>query len=190
MFEFNYYKLNNQKINTSFNIKNLIHIELIKPNEQHEEKSLSKIFTKIIKDKYKRDGATHTDKHETNIEEFNTVVSEDIENDITNGLNNVIRQLHDKKTLQVNLSANLTFEQLLNQLINYQFKENDLYIPEDQFGLGYKNLMRIIGKLIDYVEQYPDSDKHSKLNLICIEEPEAFMHPQMQERFIKNNGRA
>ncbi len=186
MFEFNYYKLNNQKINTSFNIKNLIHIELIKPNEQHEEKSLSKIFTKIIKDKYKRDGATHTDKYETNIEEFNTVVSEDIENDITNGLNNVIRQLHDKKTLQVNLSANLTFEQLLNQLINYQFKENDLYIPEDQFGLGYKNLMRIIGKLIDYVEQYPDSDKHSKLNIICIEEPEVFMHPQMQELFISH----
>ncbi|MEV9615371.1 AAA family ATPase [Aliarcobacter butzleri] len=186
LFEFNYYKLNNQKINTSFNIKNLIHIELIKPNEQHEEKSLSKIFTKIIKDKYKRDGATHTDKYETNIEEFNTVVSEDIENDITNELNNVIRQLHDKKTLQVNLSANLTFEQLLNQLINYQFKENDLYIPEDQFGLGYKNLMRIIGKLIDYVEQYPDSDKHSKLNIICIEEPEVFMHPQMQELFINH----
>lgn len=90
------------------------------------------------------------------------------------------------KTLQVNLSANLTFEQLLNQLINYQFKENDLYIPEDQFGLGYKNLMRIIGKLIDYVEQYPDSDKHSKLNIICIEEPEVFMHPQMQELFISH----
>lgn len=186
LFKFNYYKSNNEKINISFNIKNLIHIELIKPNEQHEEKSLSKIFTKIIKDKYKRDGATHTDKYETNIEEFNTAVSQDIENDITNGLNNVIRQLHDKKTLQVNLSANLTFEQLLNQLINYQFKENDLYIPEDQFGLGYKNLMRIVGKLIDYVEQYPDSDKHSRLNIICIEEPEVFMHPQMQELFINH----
>ncbi len=186
LFEFNYYKSNNEKINTSFNIKNLIHIELIKPNEQHEEKSLSKIFTKIIKDKYKRDGTTHTEKYETNIEEFNTTVSQDIENDITNGLNNVIRQLHDKKTLQVNLSANLTFEQLLNQLITYQFQENDIYIPEDQFGLGYKNLMRIVGKLIDYVEKYPDYDKHSKLNLICIEEPEVFMHPQMQELFISH----
>lgn len=60
------------------------------------KKKFIKNFTKIIKDKYKRDGATHTDKYETNIEEFNTVVSEDIENDITNGLNNVIRQLHDK----------------------------------------------------------------------------------------------
>lgn len=44
--------------------------------------------------------------------------------------------------------------------------------------------MRIIGELIDYVEKYPDGDKHSKLNLICIEEPEVFMHPQMQELFI------
>ena len=30
--------------------------------------------------------------------------------------------------------------------------------------LGYRNLMRII-ELIDYVEKYPDGDKHSKLNL-------------------------
>jgi predicted ATP-dependent endonuclease of OLD family len=46
--------------------------------------------------------------------------------------------------------------------------------------------MRIIGELIDYVEKYPDGDKHSKLNLICIEEPEVFMHPQMQELFINH----
>lgn len=72
----------------------------------------------------------------------------------------------------------------MDKLVQYQYKENDLNIPENQFGLGYRNLMRIIGELIDYVEQYPDGDKHSRLNLICIEEPEVFMHPQMQELFI------
>jgi len=46
--------------------------------------------------------------------------------------------------------------------------------------------MSIIGEIIDYIERYPDDVFHSKLNLICIEEPEAFMHPQMQELFIKN----
>jgi predicted ATP-dependent endonuclease of OLD family len=46
--------------------------------------------------------------------------------------------------------------------------------------------MTIISQLIEYVEKYPSDEKHSKLNLIFIEEPEAFMHPQMQELFIKN----
>ena len=36
------------------------------------------------------------------------------------------------------------------------------------------------------MERYPDSSFNSKINLISIEEPETFMHPQMQELFIKN----
>ena len=80
----------------------------------------------------------------------------------------------------------MDFDELLDKLVRYQYKENGLHIPENQFGLGYRNLMRIIGELIDYVEKYPDGDKHSKLNLICIEEPEVFMHPQMQELFISH----
>ena len=64
--------------------------------------------------------------------------------------------------------------------------ENGYFIPEDQFGLGYKNLMKIIGQLIDYMEQYDNDDIHHKINLICVEEPENYMHPQMQELFIKN----
>ncbi|MEW6087720.1 MAG: TOPRIM nucleotidyl transferase/hydrolase domain-containing protein [bacterium] len=46
--------------------------------------------------------------------------------------------------------------------------------------------MTIIGELIEYIEKYPKQDCHSKINLICIEEPEAFMHSQMQELFIKH----
>ncbi len=34
--------------------------------------------------------------------------------------------------------------------------------------------------------QYPNQVSNSKINLISIEEPETFMHPQMQELFIKN----
>ena len=52
--------------------------------------------------------------------------------------------------------------------------------------MGYSNLMTIIGELIEYIERYPKQECHSKINLICIEEPEAFMHLQMQELFIKH----
>ena len=64
--------------------------------------------------------------------------------------------------------------------------EDNTNIPEDQFGLGYTNLVMIIATIMDYMERYPDSSFNSKINLISIEEPETFMHPQMQELFIKN----
>ena len=34
--------------------------------------------------------------------------------------------------------------------------EGDKNIPENQFGLGYSNLMMIIAQLIDYIEKYPE----------------------------------
>jgi len=46
--------------------------------------------------------------------------------------------------------------------------------------------MSIIADLIYYIEKYPDRAFHSNINLISIEEPETFMHPQMQELFIKH----
>jgi predicted ATP-dependent endonuclease of OLD family len=186
LFEFNYYNSNNIPITTNFNIKKLIDIQLIKPNENQGEKDLSKIFSQIIKYKYAQEGNPSTGTFQTKIETFNDDMSQNIETGFTNGLNDVIGKLHDKNTMQVYLSSNLDFDELLDKLVKYQYKENGLHIPENQFGLGYRNLMRIIGELIDYVEKYPDGDKHSKLNLICIEEPEVFMHPQMQELFINH----
>lgn len=185
-FEFNFYNSNDKPITTNFNIKKLIDIQIIKPNENQGEKDLSKIFSQIIKYKYKQEGNPNTATFQTKIESFNDDMSKDIETGFTSGLNDVIGKLHDKNTLQVYLNSNLDFDELLDKLVKYQYKENGLHIPENQFGLGYRNLMRIIGELIDYVEQYPDGDKHSKLNLICIEEPEVFMHPQMQELFINH----
>ncbi|WP_305403702.1 ATP-dependent nuclease [Photobacterium leiognathi] len=46
--------------------------------------------------------------------------------------------------------------------------------------------MKIIGQLIDYIEKYDLEKIHHKVNIICVEEPENYMHPQMQELFIKN----
>lgn len=92
--------------------------------------------------------------------------------------------------MQVSLRSDLDFDSLFKNLIRYEFKEESHFIPENQFGLGYSNLMKILGHIIDYVEQYEESDSKSKVNVICIEEPENFMHPQMQELFIKHIDKA
>lgn len=86
----------------------------------------------------------------------------------------------------VDLSADITFDKLMKDLIKYEYIEDDANIPENQFGLGYTNLVMIIAAIMDYMERYPESSFNSKINLISIEEPETFMHPQMQELFIKN----
>ena len=83
------------------------------------------------------------------------------------------------------LSGNVTKDDILDNLIKYSFSDGDSYIPEDQFGLGYINLVNIIGEIIDYINSYEENSHHSRINLLLIEEPEAFMHPQMQEFFIK-----
>ena len=50
--------------------------------------------------------------------------------------------------------------------------------------------MVIIEKSEDYIELYSEKDINGSVNILCIEEPESFMHPQMQELFIKNISKA
>jgi len=59
-------------------------------------------------------------------------------------------------------------------------------LPERYNGLGYKNLIFIVLQLESFraaVEADPDS--RPGVHLICIEEPEVHLHPQMQSVFIK-----
>ena len=80
----------------------------------------------------------------------------------------------------------MTFEKIIKNIVKYEYKENNNFVPENQFGLGYTNLMVIISKLVEYMEKYPESSFNSKINLIGIEEPETYMHPQLQELFISH----
>jgi len=185
MFSYNYYNSNNRLIE-KYNIKKLIKIEIIRPNENQDEKSLSNLFSKIIEAQYNK-GLFQTNGFNILFDGFNVQATNEVERNFTCGVNKAVNKIHDQSTISVHLSSDISLEKLLrNKLIKYQYTENGIKIPEDQFGLGYRNLMRIVAELIDYIEKYPEDDKHSKLNLICIEEPEVFMHPQMQELFIKH----
>ena len=44
----------------------------------------------------------------------------------------------------------------------------------------------IVADIISYMEKFPETSFNSQINLITIEEPETFMHPQMQELFIRD----
>ncbi|WP_274364849.1 ATP-dependent nuclease [Paenibacillus thermotolerans] len=181
----NYYNADGDLVE-SFNIKNLIELRAIKANNIENEKCLSKAFSKIIEYRYKSLFEEEGNELNSKIHDINEDLTKLISERHTNNINESLEEIESNERLKVLLRADLTFQKVMNNLITYEYIERDLTIPENQFGLGYTNLMMIIADLIDYMEKYPENSFNSKVNLISIEEPETFMHPQMQELFIKN----
>lgn len=71
--------------------------------------------------------------------------------------------------------------------------DKELSLPEKYNGLGYQNLISIIFKLIRFRDEWMKVGKNSiteediiePLHLVLIEEPEAHLHAQVQQVFIK-----
>lgn len=99
-------------------------------------------------------------------------------------ISDVLQQVENKNNVDLDLKGGVSYDSIVRDLIKYNFSDNGDYIPESQFGLGYINLLNIIGEIIHYVDSYQNGSHNSQINLLFIEEPEAFMHPQMQEFFI------
>lgn len=181
-----YYDKNMNKINVDFKLSNLMELQCIKANHLKNDHCLTDAFNKIIN--YRYDHIFQKEKKEVTkeLEKINHELTKNITQNHTDVIRNVLKELISMERMSVDLSADITFDKLMRDLIKYEYIEDEANIPENQFGLGYTNLVMIIAAIIDYMERYPDSSFNSKINLISIEEPETFMHPQMQELFIKN----
>ena len=166
-----------------FSLKKLINIKEIKANRHLKEGVLSDVFNKIVAFQLTNDNSSRQ-ALEQNIDAINDLITGNV-SPKSSDISKVLGQVESSDKVDLNLSGNVTYDDIIRRLIKYNFMDGEDYIPEDQFGLGYINLLNIIGEIIHFVDSYEDKSHFSRINLLFIEEPEAFMHPQMQEFFIK-----
>lgn len=70
--------------------------------------------------------------------------------------------------------------------VEYPAEIGDTSLPEGHNGLGYSKLIFTILQIVGFYEAYRRSVPRPALQLLFVEEPEAHLHPQMQEAFIGN----
>lgn len=179
-------KNKNNRLIEKVRLKNLIDLRVIKvANNIHDQRLLAKSFNRIIKFMYEKNkDELKSILHLVDIN--NNSLTEKIKISHQDNVESVLNTIILDESLGIELRANLTFDKLMGDLITYEHRDGENLIPEGQFGLGYANLINIISEIIDYSNRSLHEQKQLKIQLLCIEEPEVFMHPQMQVNFIRH----
>lgn len=154
-----------------------------------KEKPLSAVMNRLFKSdvsEIEEEIATQTQS----LKEFVDQQSLNAENKVNDILSNIVSNMAPfgyPTAEDLKLYARTQFS-MKNDIINntdlaYVTSDNEEALPSSHNGLGYKNLIKITLLLKEFARNVKQNAK-SAIPILFLEEPEAHMHPQLQEVFV------